>query len=230
MKDLSKRGLDHKEKLKVWSLWRQGKTLSEIGLTVDRYAGSIFGVLKLKGGISPVQRKRRSLYLSREERENIYRGLASALSIRAIALTIARSPSTVSREISRNSGILAYWAMIGDKKAFERALRPKCFKLQKDNHLSRLVESKLFDDWSPDQISGWLKFTFPLSPRMWVSHETIYKTLLVPSRSIFHKSVLMHLRSKRKLRHGKRSTNKGVHKGIISAKKIHDRRLKLKEG
>lgn len=79
MKDLSKRGLDHKEKLKVWNLWRQGKTLSEIGLTVDRHAGSIFGVLKLKGGISPVQRKRRSLYLSREERENISRGLASAL-------------------------------------------------------------------------------------------------------------------------------------------------------
>ena len=63
MKDLSKRGLDHKEKLKVWSSWRQGQTLSEIGLTVDRHAGSIFGVLKLKGGISLVQRKRRSLYL-----------------------------------------------------------------------------------------------------------------------------------------------------------------------
>ena len=227
MKDLSKRGLDHKEKLKVWSLWRQGKTLSEIGLTVDRHAGSIFGVLKLKGGISPVQRKRRSLYLSREERESISRGLASALSIRAIARTIARSPSTVSREISRNGGILAYRAMIADKKAFERAIRPKCCKLQKGNHLSRLVESKLFDDWSPDQISGWLKFTFPLSPRMWVSHETIYKTLFVPSRCIFHKSVLMHLRSKRKLRHGKRSTNKGVYKGIIGAKTIHDRPLEI---
>ena len=40
MKDLSKRGLDHKEKLKVWSLWLQGKALSETGLTVDRHAGS----------------------------------------------------------------------------------------------------------------------------------------------------------------------------------------------
>lgn len=84
----------------------------------------------------------------------------SALSIRAIARTIARSPSTVSREISRNGGILAYRPMIADKKAFERALRPKCCKLQKGNHLSQLVESKLFDDWSSDQISGWLKFTF----------------------------------------------------------------------
>ena len=110
MKDLSKRGLDHKEKLKVWSLWRQGKTLSEIGLTVDR---------------------------QREERENISRGLVSALSIRAIARTIARAPSTVSREISRNGGILAYRAMIADKKTFERALRPKCCTLQKGNHLSR---------------------------------------------------------------------------------------------
>jgi IS30 family transposase len=71
-----------------------------------------------------VQRKRRSLYLSREERENISRGLASALSIRAIARTIARSPSTVSREISRNGGILAYRAMIAVEESFERALWP----------------------------------------------------------------------------------------------------------
>ena len=131
MKDLSKRGLDHKEKLKVWSLWRQGKTLSEIGLTVDRRAGSIFGILKLKCGISPFQIRRRNLYLSREERENIYRGLASALSIRAIARTIARSSSTLSRENSRNGGILVYRAMIEDKKTFEIALRPKCCKLKK---------------------------------------------------------------------------------------------------
>ncbi|WP_223866686.1 hypothetical protein [Candidatus Enterovibrio escicola] len=81
MTDLSKRGLSALEKQKVWQLWRKGKTLSEIGLTVDRHAGSIFGVLKLKGGISPVQRKCRSSSLTLQEREDISRGLATKLSI-----------------------------------------------------------------------------------------------------------------------------------------------------
>jgi len=84
-----------------------------------------------------------------------------------------------------------------------------------------LVESKLLDDWSPEQISGWLKIKYPASSEMHISHETIYKTLFIPSRYIFEKAVLSHLRSKRKLRHGKRSTNKGIYKGIIDAKTIH---------
>jgi len=159
MTDLSKRGLSNTEKLKIWRLWREGKTLSELGLTVDRHAGSIFGVLKLKEGISPVQRKRRKSFLSLEEREDISRGLASTLSIREIARRIEKSPSTVSREINRNGGTVKYRAIIADKKALERALRPKQCKLQKDNPLSKLVEAKLLDDWSPEQIAGWLKIT-----------------------------------------------------------------------
>jgi len=221
MTDLSKRGLSDIEKLKAWCLWREGRTLSEIGLTLDRHAGSIFGVLKLKGGISPVQRKRRLSFLSLEEREDISRGLASGLSIRAIARNVEKAASTVSREIKRNGGIAKYRAVTADKNALERALRPKQCKLQKGNSLSDLVESKLLDDWSPEQISGWLKIKYPASSEMHISHETIYKTLFIPSRYIFEKAVLSHLRSKRKLRHGKRSTNKGIYKGIIDAKTIH---------
>ncbi|WP_457934204.1 IS30 family transposase [Pseudoalteromonas sp. SCSIO 43210] len=223
MTDLSKRGLSDIEKLKAWFLWREGKTLSEIGLRLDRHAGSIFGVLKLKGGISPVQRKRRLSFLSLEERENISRGLASGLSIRVIARNVEKAASTVSREIKRNGGIAKYRAVTADKNALERALRPKQCKLQKGNPLSDLVESKLLDDWSPEQISGWLKIKHPASSEMHISHETIYKTLFIPSRYIFEKAVLSHLRSKRKLRHGKRSTNKGIYKGIIDAKTIHER-------
>lgn len=227
MTDLSKRGLSNIEKLKVWRLWREGKTLSEIGLTVDRHAGSIFGVLKLKGGISPVQRKRRDSFLSLQEREDISRGLASDLPIREIARRIARAASTVSREISRNGGIAKYRAIAADKNALFRALRPKKCKLQKDKPISRLVETKLLDDWSPEQISGWLKKIYPLSPGMHISHETIYKTLFMPAREIFNKEALTRLRSKRKLRHGKRSTNKGVYKGIIDAKTIHERPIEI---
>lgn len=223
MKDLSKRGLDDTEKNKVWRLWRSGKTLSEIGLTVDRHAGSIFGVLKLKGGISPVQRKRRASFLTLQERESISRGLASDTSIRNIAKLIQKSPSTVSREINRNGGAVKYRAIAADRNAFKHALRPKECKLRKARPISQLVEAKLLDDWSPEQISGWLKRTYITSPEMQVSHETIYKTLFIPSREIFDTEAITHLRSKRKLRHGKRSTKKGVYKGIIDAKTIHQR-------
>jgi IS30 family transposase len=223
MKDLSKRGLDDIEKIKVWRLWRSGKTLSEIGLTVDRHAGSIFGVLKLKGGISPMQRKRRASSLTLQERESISRGLASDISIRGIARSILKSPSTVSREINRNGGSVKYRAIAADINALKHALRPKEYKLRKARPVSKLVEAKLLDDWSPEQISGWLKITYTNSPEMQVSHETIYKALFVPSREVFDTKAITHLRSKRKLRHGKRSTKKGIYKGIIDAKTIHQR-------
>ncbi len=223
MKDLSKRGLDDIEKIKAWSLWRSGKTLSEIGLTVDRHAGSIFGVLKLNAGISPMHRKRRSSFLTLQERESISRGLASEISIRGIAKIILKSPSTVSREINRNGGIVKYRAIAADKNALKHALRPKECKLRKASPISNLIEKKLLDDWSPEQISGWLKISYAASPEMQVSHETIYITLFVPSRQIFDAEAITHLRSKRKIRHGKRSTKKGIYKGVIEAKTIHER-------
>jgi hypothetical protein len=182
MKDLSKRGLDYIEKKKVWRLWRSGKTLSEIGLTVYRHAGSIFGVLKANGGISPVQRKRRYSFLTLQDRESISRGLASGDSVTGIARLIMKSPSTVSREINRNGGSVKYCAIAADKHALKKALRPKSYKLQKSRPISKLVEAKLLDDWSPEQISGWLKRTHNKSPEMQVSHETIYKILFTPCR------------------------------------------------
>jgi len=229
MIDLSKRGLNNIEKQKVWRLWREGKTLSEIGLTVDRHAGSIFGVLKLKGGISPVQQKRRVSFLTVQDREDISRGLAAQLSMREIARSIIRAPSTVPREIARNGGRDKYRAIAADKNALYCALRPKMCKFIKGSPISRVVEAKLLDDWSPEQIAGWLKLTYPSSPNMHVSHETIYKTLFIPSREIFVKKALTHLRSKRKLRHGKRSTNKGIYKGIIDAKTIHERPAEIEQ-
>jgi IS30 family transposase len=106
-------------------------------------------------------------------------------------------------------------------------LRPKAYKLQKSRLISKLVEAKLLDDWSPEQISGWLKRTYNKSPEMQVSHETIYKTLFIPCREGFDMEALTHLRSKRKLRHGKRSTKKGIYKGIIDAKTIHERPIEI---
>lgn len=170
-----------------------------------------------------MQRKRRASFLTLQERESISRGLASDISIRGIAKLILKSPSTVSREINRNGGPVKYRAIAADTNALKQALRPKEYKLRNARPISKLVEDKLLDDWSPEQISGWLKRTYIASPEMQVSHETIYKALFVPSREVFDREAIAHLRSMRKLRHGKRSTKKGIYKGIIDAKTIHRR-------
>ena len=64
-----------------------------------------------------------------EEREEISRGIAVGRSIRQIAHDLGRSPSTVSREIGRNGGSQAYRASQADRRARERALRPKPCRL-----------------------------------------------------------------------------------------------------
>lgn len=129
--------------------------------------------------------------------------------------------------MNRNGGISRYRAVLADKQALNNAFRPKEYKLRKGEELSKLVEKKLLDDWSPEQVEGWLKVTYPLVTEMHVSHETIYKTLFVLARGVFNKEAITRLRSKRKLRHGKRSTNKGGYKGIINAKTIHERPVNI---
>ena len=69
--------------------------------------------------------------------------------------------------------------------------------------LKDLVDAKLCDDWSPEQISGWLKLTYPDDEGLRVSHETIYRRLFVQTRGLLRKELLNHLRSKRKFRHAK---------------------------
>ncbi|WP_190322218.1 hypothetical protein [Candidatus Enterovibrio escicola] len=88
---------------------------------------------------------------------------------------------------------MKYRAISADKNALFNALRPKKYKLQKGEVLSDMVERKLMDDWSPEQVAGWLKITYPVSPDMHISHETIYKTLFVPSRQIFDKNALTYI-------------------------------------
>lgn len=69
--------------------------------------------------------------------------------------------------------------------------------------LRDLVDAKLCEDWSPEQIAGWLKLTYPDTKGMRVSHETIYKSLFVQTRGLLRKELRNHLRSQRKFRHAK---------------------------
>ena len=129
------------------------------------------------GGRRPTSRERSELRLSLEEREEISRGLAAGLSIRAIAQDLGRSPSTVCREVNLNGASREYRALVADRAACRRALRPKRSKLAQCRRLRGVVERTLEAKWSPEQISAWLALEYPESPEMHVSHETIHQSL-----------------------------------------------------
>jgi IS30 family transposase len=99
--------------------------------------------------------------LTAVEREDISRGLASGSSIHDIAKGLERAASTVSREITRHGGRPEYRAQEADHQAWESALRPKRCLLAIHVKLRKVVASKLILDWSPEQISGWLKIQYP---------------------------------------------------------------------
>lgn len=208
----------------IWDRWQRGESMSSIGRLFERDSSSIFGVLSRTGGIRPTERKRSQLALTPLEREEISRGIASDASIRSIAASIKRSPSTVSREIQRNGGYDCYRATDADKAAWDRALRPKTCKLSINRTLAKAVTAKLNKSWSPEQIAGWLKRKNPNRVDDRVSHETIYRTLYIQTRGALKKELQQHLRSKRAIRRSKTSTlkQKGLGK-IVDAVSISER-------
>lgn len=118
-------GLPPSQKTELWKRWRAGDSISDIARGLDKNAGSIFGVLRLRGGIAPVARRRSRLALTQLEREEISRGIAAGRSVRAIASQLKRAPSTVSREIQRNGGETHYRSSKAEERAWERSRRPK---------------------------------------------------------------------------------------------------------
>ena len=149
------------QKIEMWDRWQQGESLKAIGRVFDRPSSSIYGQLAPSGGIRPPIRRRSRLALTLTEREEISRGLAGHLSMRAIAIQLGRSPSTISREIKRNGSYDHYRATQADQAAWDRAHRPKLCKLACNRSLSRIVGAKLQLNWSPEQIAGWLKSEYP---------------------------------------------------------------------
>jgi IS30 family transposase len=224
MAQLGRPGLSWKEKAELWKRWKQGESLSDIARALNKGGGSIFGVLRLRGGIAPAARWRSPAALSREEREEISRGVAAGLSIRTIAEGIERAPSTVSREIKRNGGVRHYRAADADEKAWDRARRPKKCLLSTNRKLRWIVASKLELQWSPQQIAGWLKAQSPKNRDLQISHETIYRTLFIQARGALKKELQRHLRSGRVMRHARTATRKGQTRyRIVDAVSIGDR-------
>src|ERR1700685_1584562 len=118
-------GLSAKEKSDIWSRWKAGQSLHEIGRALDKPHTSIRCLLLPRGGIPPAARRRSRVALTRSEREAISRGMASGSSIRELARRLDRAASTVGREVTRHGGRLAYRAHEADDQAWESAVLPK---------------------------------------------------------------------------------------------------------
>jgi transposase, IS30 family len=192
-------GLSAAQKSEMWRRWKQGQSLHEIGRALGMEHSSIRCLVSRHGGFVPAIRKRSVLALTLPERAEISRGLASGSSIREIAKGLERVTSTVSREVARHGGRPAYRASQADGEAWESASRPKRCLLSIRMKLRKIVASKLILDWSPEQVSGWLKTQYPDDESMRVSHETIYRSLFIQARGVLKKELPEHLRSQRRI-------------------------------
>ena len=207
------------QKAEMWDRWQKGETLHAIARLFDRGHSSIQRILVENGGIRPPERRRSARVLTLAEREEISRGLVAGHSLRMIAASLGRAPSTVSREIRRNGGRQRYRASQADQAAWDRAQRPKPCKLLVNRALARIVASKLRHSWSPEQIAGWLRQRYPGDEARQVSHETIYKSLFIQARGALKKELLQHLRSQRIMRRSRHASLKVF--GLVSPGLVH---------
>lgn len=204
------------DKTLMWDRWQKGESLQSIAQLFGRNHSSVAGVICRTGGIRPPRRTRSSRTLTLAEREDISRGVICGHSVRVIARSLDRSPSTVSREINRNGGREGYRANEAGRVAWDRAHRPKTCKLVNHRGLARIVARQLKKRWSPVQIAGWLKHTYPNDESFYVSHETIYRSLFIQARGALKKELLQHLRRTRVMRRSRHHTQKTADHGRIS--------------
>ncbi len=204
------------DKRLMWDRWQKGESLNSIARLFDRHHSAIQGILCRTGGIRPPERRRSRLALTLAEREELSRGVVAGHSLRSIAASLGRAPSTVSREINRNGGRRRYRANSADQAAWDRAHRAKTCKLAENRALARIVASKLQLQWAPRQIAGWLKRMYPNDETHQVSHETIYKSLFIQARGALKKELLQHLRKTRAMRRSRHHTQKTDNHGKIS--------------
>jgi IS30 family transposase len=208
----------------LWERWKRGESVSEIGRSLGRERSTIHRTIREYGGVAPAERRRSRLALTVEEREEISRGVAAGDSARGIAARLGRSPSTITRELDRHGGRRRYRAAEADRRAWDRARRPQPCKLARNPVLSDLVAAKLQEDWSPEQIAGWLKLEFLDDETMRVSHETIYLTLFVQARGALKRELVAHLRRSGSIRRPRTQSRSNRGQGqILDAVSIRER-------
>jgi IS30 family transposase len=206
-------------RLAFWEAVRAGLGVDEavaavgVGRTAEewfRRAGGVTG-----NGTRAVSGR----FLSVAEREEIAVGVAAGEPLRVIAARLGRAPSTVSREVRRNSPRRrgGYRAGAAQAQAEFRARRPKTARLAAEGRLRGWVEEKLARRWSPEQISAMLKEQFPDDPEMRVSHEAIYQSIYVQGRGALRRELAVSLRTGRALRkpHRKADQRRGRIKDMV---------------
>jgi IS30 family transposase len=225
-----RRALSVAQKADMWTRWKAGESMSNIGRALSKPPASIFALLAVQGGIVRPPRRRAARGLTGAEREEISRGLAADQSVRVIAATLHRPASTISREVNRNGGRTHYRAVEAEQRAWRQAERPKRCRLARAPELCELVAAKLQLNWSPEQIAGWLKCEYPDDPHMHISHEAIYRTLYVQARGALNKELATHLRRRRPMRRSRRYSTAGQPRGqIIDAVSIAERPASIED-
>jgi len=187
---------------RFWAAMARGEFITDAALEAGTYRKMGARWLVAEGGVRPRRgRDLKGRCVTFSEREEIAVARAGGESMRSIARRLGRSPSTVSRELSRNAGDGGgYRATTAHARAYERASRPKPAKLVVNPALRACVERDLARKYSPEQIAGRLREQFPADPEMWVSTETIYQSLYVQSRGALRRDLTRCLRTGRALR------------------------------
>src|SRR5438874_1062532 len=182
----------------VIRLARNGATYRDIKGGLDLPNGTIGLALKPLGGVLRGEQwePRSDVRLSLDNRSSVQCGGQQHHSFRVIAAGLGRAPSTICREENRHGGRDHYRAVAAHRQAELDARRPKAAKLG-SAELGRVVEAGLLQLWSPEEIAAKLRLEFADRPEMWVSHETIYKSLYVQGRGELRRELHPCLRTGR---------------------------------
>ncbi|HLF99830.1 MAG TPA: IS30 family transposase [Acidimicrobiia bacterium] len=192
--------LDDQVRRQVLRFAAEGLTYEQIKGRIDISDGTIANVLRPHGGVIRPELWHPSRFrLSLDERVEIYVGLGLGRSLTEIAVGLGRSTSTVSREVANNGGRDRYRPFVAHRRACRLARRPKERKLACPRLRDRVV-ADLNTLWSPWQIARRLRADYPDDPEMWVSHETIYKTLYIQGRGELRRELTRCLRTGRATR------------------------------
>ena len=165
------------ERKTIWDLRDAGVPVKRIARHLGRQNSSLRRFIADAGGSARNHENALSCGCRWRNARRSPRGLAAGLSIRAIATELGRAPSTICREVNTNGGRRRFRALVADRAADRRGLRPKATKFARCPRLRATVERKLEATWSPEQIAAWLADTYADNPEMQVSHETIYQSL-----------------------------------------------------
>lgn len=202
----------------VIRLAAKGMSGADIASELDLAKGSVLMVLRPLGGvIRPDMWEVPEGRLSLDDRVEIRLGLERGESIAAVAARLERHRSTVWREVVANGGTLRYRPMDAHRRAAQLSRRPKRTKLAANPVLCATVIDGLEKLWSPEQIAARLREVHPDDPEMWVSHETIYKSLYVQGRGELRRELARCLRTGRAVRkHRGRAEQRGQLRDIVS--------------